>query len=113
MHTWLQTTCGRSPAHHRRYSPHNGTHPRVGDAESLERCVATGVEKDVEGAQEACQGVYCQREQSDSWHSTGQSKGHCVEGADIRKGDKQRGSQLYRLYKAQVKAWEQCADNVS
>lgn len=87
-HTWLQTTCGSRPAHDRRYRTHYCSHPGVGDTEPLERCVATGVKKDIEGTQEARQGVNYQREQSDSGNATGQSKGHCMEGADTWKGEK-------------------------
>merc|ERR1712002_972541 len=81
--TWLQTTCGSCPAHDRRYSAHHCSHPGVDDAEPLERCVAARVEKDVEGTQEARQGVYRQREQRDSRNAAGQSKGHCVKGTDL------------------------------
>lgn len=88
--TWLQATCGSRPAHDGRYRTHHCSHPGVGDAEPLERCVATSVEEDVEGAQEARQGVYPQREQSDSGNSTGQGKGHCMEGTGARKGEKRK-----------------------
>lgn len=64
--TWLQTSCGRRPAHDGRNRTHHCSHPGVGNAESFEGCVATGVEKDVEGAQEARQRVYCQGEQGHS-----------------------------------------------
>lgn len=80
--TWLQAACGSGPAHHWGYRSDHSSHPGVGDAESLQRRVATGVEKDVERAQEACQGVHCQSEQSHSRNATGQSEWHSMKGAD-------------------------------
>jgi len=88
--TWLQTTGGSRPAHDGRYGAHHGPHPGVGDAVPLERSVATGVQEDVEGAQEARQGVHRRREQSDSGNSTGQSKGHGMEGTG---GDRGRANE--------------------
>lgn len=52
-HTWLQTARGGGPAHHGRDCPDQRSDPGVGDAESFKWRVATGVQKDVEGAQEA------------------------------------------------------------
>lgn len=78
-HTWLQTTCGSRPAHDRRDRTHYRSHPGVGDAEPLQRRVATSVEEDVEGPQEAREWVNCQREQSDSRDATGQGKGHSMQ----------------------------------
>lgn len=83
--TCVQTPCGGRPAHDRRYGAHHRPHPRVGDAEPLERRVAAGVEEDVEGTQEACYGVHRQREQGHPGDSTGQSEGHGVEGTENQK----------------------------
>lgn len=83
-HTWLQTTCGSRPAHDRRDRTHYRSHPGVGDAEPLQRRVATSVEKDVEGPQEARQWVNCQREQSDPGDATGQGKGHGMQRTGTR-----------------------------
>lgn len=82
--TWLQTARGSRPAHDGRYRAHRCSHPGVADAEPLERCVATRVEEDVEGAQEAREGVHHQREQSDSGNAAGQSEGHRVERTERR-----------------------------
>lgn len=85
--TWIQRPRGGCPAHDGRYGTHHRPHPGVGDAEPLERCITTSVEEDVEGAQEARQGIHRQREQGDARNSTGQGKRHGVEGADARRRD--------------------------
>lgn len=85
--TWLQATRGSRPAHDRRDRTNYCSDPGVGDAEPLERCVATSVQKDVQGTQEAGQGVYRQSEQSDSGNATGHSKGHSMEGTGAWKGE--------------------------
>lgn len=90
--TWLQTARGSRPAHDGRYRADCSSHPGVADAEPLERCVATRVEEDVEGAQEAREGVHHQREQSDAGNAAGQSEGHCVERTERR--ETQRGEDM-------------------
>lgn len=106
--TWLQTTCSRRPAHDGRYGAHDCSHPGVADAEPLERCVAASVEEDVEGAEEARQGVYRQREQGDSGNSAGESKGHGVEGTDKKQREDMRiisisGNKKKYIHKAEFK----------
>lgn len=94
--TWLQTTCGGCPAHHRGYGTHHCSHPGVGDTQPLQWRVATSVQKDVESAQEARQGVDRQHEQGDSGNAAGQSEGHSVEGAGAQTGER-REYQICRI----------------
>lgn len=72
--TWIERASGCCPAHYRRDGAHHGTHPGVGDAEAFQGSVAACVQEDVQGAQEASQGIYTQGQQGHTWDPTRQGK---------------------------------------
>ncbi len=74
--TWIERAGGCCPAHYRWDGTHHGTHPGVGDAEAFQGSVAARVQEDVQGAQEASQGIYTQGQQGHTWDPTRQSEWH-------------------------------------
>ena len=74
--TSIQAACGRGPAHDGGDGPHDRPHPRVGDADPLERGVAAGVQENVEEAQGTREWVNTPGQQGDSGNRTACGEGH-------------------------------------
>ena len=81
--TSIQAACGRGPAHDGGDGPHDRPHPRVGDADPLERGVAAGVQENVEEAQGAREQVHAPGQQGNSGNHTACSEGQGEQWADL------------------------------
>lgn len=74
--TSIQAAGRCSPAHDRGDGPNDGPDPRVGDADPLQRGVATGVQENVEDPQGPREGVHPPGQERNSGNSTASGEGH-------------------------------------
>lgn len=74
--TSIEASSGGRPTHDRRNGSHHGSNPGIDDADSLQWCVTTGIQENVEDPQSPCEWVHSPGQKGHSWHSTTGGKRH-------------------------------------